>query len=164
MPERKPAVVYDINVLVAAFVATDSEWPYIAQVPPTSASPDADAFSIAFDADEFSLYVSPHIMENLARVLVEKTGIQPANVERIVDAVLEIVETSGGAVIDPPRQAFDVADHEDNLILDLAIAAEATIVVSNDTDLTSLSPWHNRIAIMRPQEFVARVVQMRRGR
>ena len=164
MPESKPAIVYDINVLVSAFVGPDAEWPFIAQVPPTTSSPDADALSIAFDADEFSLYSSPHIMENLARVLVDEYGVQPARAASVVEAVLEIVETSGGAVIDPPRKAFDVADHEDNLILDLAIAAEATIVVSNDTDLTSLSPWHNRIAIMRPREFVTRVVQMRRGR
>lgn len=164
MPESKPAIVYDINVLVSAFVGPDAEWPFIAQVPPTTSSPDADALSIAFDADEFSLYSSPHIMENLARVLVDEYGVQPDRAASVVEAVLEIVETSGGAVIDPPRKAFDVADHEDNLILDLAIAAEATIVVSNDTDLTSLSPWHNRIAIMRPREFVTRVVQMRRGR
>ena len=164
MPESKPAIVYDINVLVSAFVGPDAEWPFIAQVPPTTSSPDADALSISFDADEFSLYSSPHIMENLARVLVDEYGVQPARAASVVEAVLEIVETSGGAVIDPPRKAFDVADHEDNLILDLAIAAEATIVVSNDTDLTSLSPWHNRIAIMRPREFVTRVVQMRRGR
>lgn len=164
MPESKPAIVYDINVLVSAFVGPDAEWPFIAQVPPTTSSPDADALSISFDADEFSLYSSPHIMENLARVLVDEYGVQPDRAASVVEAVLEIVETSGGAVIDPPRKAFDVADHEDNLILDLAIAAEATIVVSNDTDLTSLSPWHNRIAIMRPREFVTRVVQMRRGR
>ncbi len=164
MPKPKPAVVYDINVLVSAFVGPDAEWPFIAQVPPTTSSPDADALSIAFDADEFSLYSSPHVMENLARVLVDDYGVQPARAASIVAAVLEIVDTSGGAVIDPPRKAFDVADHEDNLILDLAIAVEATIVVSNDTDLTSLSPWHNRIAIMRPREFVSRVVQMRRGR
>ena len=158
MPKAKPAVVYDINLLVAAFVGPDAEWPFIALVPPTTNSPDADALSIAFDADEFSLYSSPHIMENLARVLVDAYGVLPARAARIVIAVLEIVETSGGAVIDPPRKAFSVADYEDNLILDLAIAAEATIVVSNDTDLTSMSPWHNRIAILRPREFVARVI------
>lgn len=164
MPELKPAVVYDINVLVAAFVGDDAEWPFISQVPPTTSSPDADALSIAFDADEFALYSSPHIVENLARVLVDEYGVQSARAASIVDAVLEIIETSRGAVVDPPRKAFDVADHEDNLILDLAIAVDATIVVTNDTDLTSLSPWHNRIAIMRPREFVSRVVQMRRGR
>lgn len=163
MPEPRPSVVYDINVLVGAFVGPDSDWPYVAQVPPTTSNADADALSIVFDADQFYLYTSPHIMENLARVLVE-LGVRPAGVENIVEAVLEIVETSGGAVLEPPRHAFDVADHEDNLILDLAIAAEASVVVSNDTDLTSLSPWHNRVAIMRPREFVARVVQMRRGR
>lgn len=163
MPDSRPGVVYDINVLVRAFVGEDSEWPYIAQVPPTTANADADCLSIAFDADEFRLYASPHILENLARVLVE-LGVQPARAEAMVEAVLEIVTTSGGAVIDPPRKAFDVGDHEDNLILDLVIAADATIVVSNDTDLTSLSPWHNRIVVMRPREFVGRVIQMRRGR
>lgn len=163
MPELRPAVVYDINVLVGAFVGDDSDWPYLAQIPPTTSNADADCLSVAFDAEEFRLFASPHILENLARVLAS-FGVQDSRVADIVDAIVEIIATSGGAVVDPPRRAFDVRDHEDNLILDLAIAVDATIVVSNDTDLTSLSPWHNRIAILRPREFVARVVQTRRGR
>lgn len=162
MPERAP-VVYDVNVLVNVLVGEDSEFPYIAQVPPASSNPDADCLSIAFDADDFQLYLSPHILENTTRVLAE-LGLSSDLIERYLATLVDVVETSGGAIVDPPRKVFDVSDHEDNLILDLAVDVDAAIVVSNDTDLTSLSPWHNRVAIMRPRDFVQRTVQTRRGR
>ena len=163
MPEDRPAVVFDINVLINAVVGDDSDFPYLAQVPPTTSNADADCLSIAFDADDFGVFVSPHIMENVARIL-GGAGLSATTIEAYVDAILDVVETSGAEVLDPPRKVFDVADHEDNLILDFAVACEATIVVSNDTDLTSISRWHNRVAVMRPRDFVGRTLQLRRGR
>ena len=162
MTDPRPAVVYDINVFVNAVVAEDSEWPYLAQVPPATSNSDADCLSIAFDSAEFRLFTSLHILENVARVLRD-FGWTHTTVEEYVDALTELVETSGGAVLDPERQVFDVPDFEDNLVLDLAVACDALLVVSDDTDLTALSPWHQRIAILRPRDFVRRIVQQRRG-
>ncbi|MCL2092287.1 MAG: hypothetical protein FWH11_13990 [Micrococcales bacterium] len=65
---------------------------------------------------------------------------------------------TGGAVVDPPRQVFDIADHEDNLVMGLAVAT-AAILVGDDTDLTALSPWRGRTPVLRPREFVARTLQ-----
>jgi len=160
--EPRPAVVYDINVFINAVVGADSEWPYLAQVPPASSNADADCLSIAFDSEEFRLFTSLHILENVVRVL-RGLGWSHATVEEYVEALTELVETSGGVILDPERQAFDVPDFEDNLILDLAIACDATLVVSDDADLTALSPWHQRIAILRPRDFVHRIVQQRRS-
>ncbi|MCL2467365.1 MAG: PIN domain-containing protein [Micrococcales bacterium] len=157
----RPAVVYDINVFVNAVVAEDAEWPYLAQVPPATSNPEADCLSLAFDSQEFGLFTSLHILENVARVLRD-FGWTHSTVEDYVEALTELVETSGGAVLDPERQVFDVPDFEDNLILDLAVACGAMLVVSDDTDLTTLSPWHQRIAILRPRDFVQRIVQQRR--
>ena len=84
-------------------------------------------------------------------------------IEGYLEAVLDLVEASGGEVIDPPRKCFDVDDFEDNLIIDLSLACEATLIVSDDTDLTDLSPWHGRMPIVRPYVFVERMVQARRG-
>lgn len=158
MSAPRPAVVYDVNVFVNAVVAEDAEWPYLAQVPPATSNHDADCLSIAFDSEEFRLFTSLHILENVARVLRD-LGWSHVTVEEYVEALTELVETSGGAVLDPERQVFGVPDFEDNL----AVACDALLVVSDDTDLTALSPWHQRTAILRPRDFVHRIVQQRRG-
>lgn len=161
MPEPRPAVVFDINVYVDAILGADTSWPLLDEVPPTTDNAAADCLSIAFDTDDFRLVVSPHIVRNTTRLL-RSTGLSANLTKRTIEAILEIVETTGGAVVEPDRKVFDIADHEDNLIMDLAVATDATLVVSSDTDLTTLSPWHDRIPILRPQQFVARTVQTRR--
>ena len=154
-------VVFDIHIFVNAVVGEDSQWPYLAQVPPASQNAAADCLSIAFDASDFSLFCSPHILENTARVL-KRFGWSQPNITSYIEAIIDLVETSGGRIIDPPRAAFDVADFEDNLIIDLALACEAWLIVSDDTDLTSISPWNNRLPILRPREFVRRIIMLRR--
>jgi predicted nucleic acid-binding protein len=55
----------------------------------------------------------------------------------------------------------DCPDHEDNLILDLAAEVGALLIVSNDTDLLSMSPWRGT-PIIEPAAFAAKVDAMRR--
>ena len=50
----------------------------------------------------------------------------------------------------------ECSDPEDDNILALAVDAHAEFIVSNDTDLTSMSPWRGR-PIMTPCEFVQRI-------
>jgi predicted nucleic acid-binding protein len=64
-------------------------------------------------------------------------------------------------VIDPPRTVHDCKGHEDNLVLDLAAETGALIVVSEDADLTSMSPRRGT-PVLRAAEFVGRVDVMRR--
>jgi predicted nucleic acid-binding protein len=73
----------------------------------------------------------------------------------------EMAEASGGGVLTPPRTVHDCTDHEDNLVLDLAAEVGALLIVSEDADLTSLSPWRGTM-ILRASQFVARVDGMRR--
>ena len=155
-------VVFDINVYVNALVGPESTFPLIAEVPPTTGNPAVDCLSIAMDADEVSLHLSPHILTNIVRVL-KLLGISDALAADYVEAILDISAVSGGAVIDPPRKVFDVHDYEDNLVLDLVVAVEALMLVSDDTDLTELNPWNGRL-ILRPHELVKYVVQARRAR
>jgi predicted nucleic acid-binding protein len=65
------------------------------------------------------------------------------------------------SLADVPRTVRDCADHEDNLILDLAAEVGALILVSNDTDLLSMSPWRGT-PIIAPVAFAAKVDAMRR--
>jgi len=157
--EPRPAVVFDINVYIDAVIGPHTSWPLLDEVPPTTDNPAADCLSIAFDAEAFRLVTSPHIITNTTRVL-RAAGLSEQITARAIAAIVEIVHTTGGIVVEPPRTVFDIDDHEDNLVLDLAVATDAILVVS--TDLTALSPWHSRIAILRPREFVTQVVQTRR--
>jgi len=62
---------------------------------------------------------------------------------------------------DGHARRHDCPDHEDNLILDLAAEVGALLVVSNDTDLLSMSPWRGT-PIIEPTAFAAKVDAMRR--
>ena len=79
------------------------------------------------------------------------------------EILVEMAEASGGGVLAPPRTVHDCPDHEDNLVLDLAAEVGALLIVSEDADLTSMSPWRG-VPVLRAREFVGRVDAMRRHR
>ncbi len=127
-------------------------------MPPTTENPAADAVSLAF-ASRFRLFVSPHILRNIARVM-RAVGQTEATVEGFAIAVAEICEFSGGAVIEPQPRDHGVPDHEDNLIAALVKDPEvdALILVTSDHHLLDLGPnWNGRL-VMPPHDFVRRVV------
>lgn len=61
----------------------------------------------------------------------------------------------------PAAVGHDCHDHEDNLILDLAAEVGALLIVSNDTNLLSMSPWRGT-PVIDPAVFVGKVDAMRR--
>jgi predicted nucleic acid-binding protein len=76
---------------------------------------------------------------------------------------VDVADHSGGGVVEPAGTVHDCRDYEDNRILDLVVEVGALLVVSEDTDLTSMSPWRGT-PILRPREFTAKVDGMRRHR
>lgn len=144
-------------------VGKDSSYPLLVELPPTTSNPASDCLSLIFDAEEFSLFISPHIVRNTVRVLVDKFAVSKEAASAYIDAITEMVSWSGGAVVDPPRKVHDVHDFEDNLILDLVVDVDALILVTDDTDLTELNPWNGRLPI-RPRTFVDRAVRSRQTR
>jgi predicted nucleic acid-binding protein len=76
-------------------------------------------------------------------------------------ALVAIAEHSEGEVLDPPRTVHDCPDQEDNLILDLAVEVGALLIVSNDVDLISMSPWRGT-PVVTPEVFRQKVDGMRR--
>jgi predicted nucleic acid-binding protein len=80
-----------------------------------------------------------------------------------VSGLTELADHSGGDVVDPPATVGDCADFEDNRVLDPAAEVGALLVVSDDVDLTSMSPWRGT-PILRPREFASKVDGMRRCR
>ncbi|WP_206448483.1 PIN domain-containing protein [Agrococcus sp. KRD186] len=158
MIDPATAVVFDVNVYLDYILGDDGSWPLLPQVPPTSDNAAADAVALAF-AERFRLFTSPHILRNVARVMRTVGQSEPV-VEAFVAAIAEMCEFSGGAVIEPLQRDHGVHDHEDNLIASLAKdpAVDALIIVTSDHDLLDLGPnWHGRL-VMRPRDFVRRVV------
>lgn len=156
-------VVHDVNVLVGAAAAGNSPFRSWPSPPPTSGNPYADCLGVIVDAAEFALWLSPRVLDNTARVLVEGYKWPTARADMFVSVLTELVDHSGGEVVDPPATVGDCADFEDNRVLDLVVEVGALLLVSDDADLTSMSPWRGT-PILRPREFVSKVDGMRRHR
>jgi predicted nucleic acid-binding protein len=123
-------------------------WP---SPPPVSGNPSADCLGIIVDAAEFALWLSSHITANVDRILRELFKWAPPEIDAYLETVAGAAEHSGGGVLEEvPRTVHDCPDYEDNLILDLASEVGALIMVSNDTDLLSMSPWRGRRSSTRP--------------
>ena len=158
------AVTFDVNALVGAVVEGNStfwSWP---SPPPTGPYPAAECIGIVNDAQEFSLWLSPHIVRNVIRVLVDPAGFRwPAErAEEYAGVLVEIARASGGQIVEPGIWVSDCPDHEDNRILELALTGNAALIVSSDHHLLEMSPWQG-IPIIRPSHFTRRVDAMRRA-
>lgn len=153
-------VVFDINVFLGALLGPDSSWPELKPLPPASENAAIDCLSLAFDAESFQLFVSEHILSNIARVLGTE-GMTDTLISRFLETILEIVDYTGGMVFEPSVRDWGVGDFEDNHLLSLLTAADADVLVTDDADLTQLNPWNGRL-ILRPHEFVNRMLHSRR--
>jgi hypothetical protein len=125
-------IVYDINVLVTAAATGNSPFRSWPSPPPVSGNASADCGGVANDAAEFSLWLSPHIMRNIDRILSELFKWELAQIDAYLTALVAIAQHSGGEVI-----------------------------VSNDVDLISMSPWRGT-PIVTPEVFRQKVDGMRR--
>ena len=156
MIDPETRVVFDVNVYLDYILGDDGTWPLLPDVPPRTDNPSADAISLAFTG-RFSLFSSPHILNNVARVM-RAVGHSEGLIESFVSACVEMCEFSGGAVVEPVTLDHGVGDYEDNAIVSLAkdASVDALVIVTRDDDLLQLGPgWRGRL-ILTPAEFVAR--------
>lgn len=160
MSQGKLRVVFDVNVYIDAIAQADSTYPLLQAIPPVTSNASADCLSLALDAADFELYVSPHILTNVSRVFIEGLGLNPKLVGSILNTITEIVHFSGGSVLEPARSNHDQKDFEDNLVLDLVRQTEALVLVTSDAELVRQSPWNGRL-ILSPHHFVSQVIRTR---
>jgi putative PIN family toxin of toxin-antitoxin system len=127
-------VVFDTNVLVAAFAA------------------DGLCAKILRRANrrEFSLVLCPVILEELERTLAKKLGATAAEIK---NALALLAEISSVTAKDPPPARRRLArDPDDDLILSCAAAARAEILVTGDKDLLVIGR-HGCTRIVDPRSF-----------
>jgi putative PIN family toxin of toxin-antitoxin system len=67
--------------------------------------------------------------------------------------MLELL-SAAAAWFEPAQTITDCRDAKDNRYLELALAAQATVIVSGDDDLLVLDPWRDT-RIMKPASFLA---------
>jgi predicted nucleic acid-binding protein len=160
-------VTVDVNVFVAAVVGGNDPFRSWPSPPPIRGNLAANVVGILNDAREFSLFLTEHVLVNVIRVLTEQApdgfGWAVEMAEAYIELLVEIAEASGGAVLEPGATVTDCPDHEDNRILECAAASGSVLIVSDDTDLTSMSPWRGT-PIVTSAEFVKRTDAMRRSR
>ena len=166
IPGPQP-VVLDVNVLVGAVAGgNDAFWSWPSP-PPVRGNPAANVLGILNDAREFALFLSPHILVNLVRVLTgappDGFGWSAAQAQHYVEVLDAITAASGGAIVEPAVTITDCPDHEDNRILECALASGAVLIVTDDEHLLRLSPWRGT-PLLTSEAFVARVDAARRAR
>ena len=162
-PGSRRRAVFDVHVFVRAVARGHSAFAGWPSPPPASDNPFADCLGIANDAREFSLWVSERVLVDGVRVLRRGFGWGPQECEDYAALIVEIARASGGGIVEPTVLVNECEDHEDNRILELALAVAADLIVSGDVHLTSMSPWRG-IPIITPRDFVSRVDAARRAR
>jgi predicted nucleic acid-binding protein len=161
-PFTRQSVAFDVNVLIAAVAGGPRSfwaWP---SPPPLSGNVAANCLGIVNDAQEFSLWLSEHVLANVLKVLAQLDWEERKAIEyvRVFD---DLARSSGGGVLEAQVIVNDCTDYEDNRVLELALASGSVLIVSDDSDLLDMSPWRG-IPIVRPGEFASRVDAVRRAR
>lgn len=105
--------------------------------------------------------MSDHVLVNVARVLSERFGWDSEMTAEYVAVIADVAYASGGGEVHPSTPVTDCDDFEDNRILECASAAGAMLIVSDDTDLLSMSPWRGT-PIVTAEEFAKRTDASRR--
>ena len=130
-----PNVVFDASTVVGAALKRDS-------IPERALLLARANATICLSAA-----VETEITEVLARPKFRKY-VSDQTRERILDLV-----RAAALVTEPHETVTDCRDRKDNMYLELALGAHATVIVSSDDDLLSLDPWRG-IRIVRPAEFL----------
>jgi len=128
-------VTVDVNVFVAAVAGGNDAFRSWPSPPPVRGNLAANVVGILNDAREFALYVSEHILTNTVQVLCgappDGYGWEEKRAEQYVQVIVECAAASG-----------------------------SVLIVSDDTDLLSMSPWRGTLT---SGAFVKRTDIMRRG-
>jgi predicted nucleic acid-binding protein len=155
-------VTFDVNVYVSAVQGNDerSARDLLLELPSAGTNIETTALAIIGDAGDhtpraWSLFISEHVLSNIVIALKRGYGWDDEDVSDYLDLILDLCERSEGGLVEPTVRVTDCPDYEDNRILELALASDSHVIVSNDWDLVSMNPWKGR-AVMMARDYVSR--------
>jgi putative PIN family toxin of toxin-antitoxin system len=129
-------VVLDASVVVAAALKRDS-------IPER-------ALLLARAHDR--IWLSSAVIEEIRGVLDRPKFVRYLDRARI-DVILDLL-VGASRLVEPGERVTDCRDPKDDRYLELALTANAEIIVSSDEDLRVLHPWRG-VAILSPADYVA---------
>jgi len=97
-------------------------------------------------------FVSPQILEELKERLLDKFKLPPEKVKEF----LEIIVFSSQIVYPKKKLNIVKKDPEDNKILECALEAKASFIISGDKHLLEIKEYKG-IKIVTPREFISRI-------
>lgn len=129
----KPRVVLDTNVFISAILYGGNPRKVV---------------NLAV-TEAIEVYISLELLEELGRVLREKFTLGSIEIEKIISEIKDFAE------IITPRVHLRVIkkDPSDNKVLECAVAAKATFIVSGDKHLLNLGSFRG-IQIVSPADFL----------
>lgn len=98
---------------------------------------------------EYELVTSEVILAELERVLSEKLCLPRSHVNEIVELLKQQVVVSAPAT----TPSLDLRDEDDLLVIASAIAAQAELFVTGDSELLSLDTDNLSFQIVSPRQF-----------
>lgn len=134
----KPRIVFDTNALISAAIL------------PNSAS--RKAFTLA--SQKFQLVTSKSALDELLGV-IERPHLDKYFVGANTRFAFLMLVAQLSEICETHSFITDCRDPDDNKILELAVDANAKIIVCGDNDLLVLNPFRS-IEILRPHEFLER--------
>lgn len=99
--------------------------------------------------------ISPEILQETEEVLRRpKFGLAPED----ISAILETFQHTFTLVVPTTRVNIIKEDPDDNIILEAAVTAQASCVVSGDSHLLAIHSWRG-IRIVSPSEFLKTILR-----
>lgn len=99
-----------------------------------------------------TIVLSEAVFDEIAEVLSRPKFARVLNEDGRRD-ILELL-TAAALWFDPIEKVQDCRDAKDNRYLELALAANATVIVTGDEDLLVLGPWRG-VRVLRAAQFLA---------
>lgn len=135
-------IVFDINVYIDAFNGIKAS---------------EDCLEVMKKADgAYSLNLSRHIIKNVREKLTRTNSV--LEVDKYIKTIILLQEGTYGSFLESvPHKTYDTetsGDHEDTLILDLALDTKSKIVTTSDKELLKLHPWRSHTLVLSPRKFV----------
>jgi putative PIN family toxin of toxin-antitoxin system len=130
-----PNVVLDANVIVSAALKVHS----------------TSERAVGLSRSRDTLFLSDPVLAEIGSVLRRPKILRAISSER-VDRILATL-AAAAVMITPLERVRECRDQKDDKYLELALAADARVIVSGDTDLLVMNPWRG-IRIISPAEYL----------